>query len=235
MAKAKTRYVCQACGAVHPRWVGHCDSCNGWNSIVEEALPESAPLGAKVNAKALRNSGAAIDFVPLKGSSPAAPRRSTGMNEFDRVTGGGLVEGSAVLIGGDPGIGKSTLLLQVTAALAKTTRCIYISGEESIEQIRLRASRLEVANEPVQLATATNVRNILVTLDVDDPPDVVVIDSIQTMYIEGANSRVGTRTDPSSQEARFCSAPGRPCNKRRHHRRSTGFGAYGRHRALFRR
>jgi DNA repair protein RadA/Sms len=172
--------------------VGHCDSCNGWNSIVEEALPESAPLGAKVNAKALRNSGAAIDFVPLKGSSPAAPRRSTGMNEFDRVTGGGLVEGSAVLIGGDPGIGKSTLLLQVTAALAKTTRCIYISGEESIEQIRLRASRLEVANEPVQLATATNVRNILVTLDVDDPPDVVVIDSIQTMYIEGLESAPGT-------------------------------------------
>ncbi|MBO42896.1 MAG: DNA repair protein RadA [Rhodospirillaceae bacterium] len=192
MARTKTRFVCQSCGAIHPRWVGHCDSCDGWNTIIEEALPEIVPLGGKRGAKSSQNGGSAIDFFALDGGSTVAPRQETGMNEFDRVAGGGLVEGSAILIGGDPGIGKSTLLLQVTAALAKKARCIYISGEEAIDQIRLRASRLEVSTEPVELATATNVRNILATLDVEDPPDVVVIDSIQTMYIDGLESAPGT-------------------------------------------
>ncbi|HAA91755.1 MAG TPA: DNA repair protein RadA [Rhodospirillaceae bacterium] len=192
MAKAKTRFVCQSCGAIHPRWVGHCDDCDAWNSIVEEAPTETAPIGGKVGAKAFAAGGKPIDFVNLEGNSDGAPRRVTGMNEFDRVTGGGLVEGSAILIGGDPGIGKSTVLLQVTAALAKEARCIYISGEEAVDQIRLRASRLGVATQPVELATATNVGNILATLDSDDRPDVVVIDSIQTMYIEGLESAPGT-------------------------------------------
>ena len=192
MARAKTRFVCQSCGAIHPRWVGHCDSCDGWNSIIEEALPETVPIGGKGAPKSSQKRGAAIDFFALDGGSTAAPRRKTGMNEFDRVAGGGLVEGSAILIGGDPGIGKSTLLLQVTAALAKKARCIYVSGEEAIDQIRLRASRLRVSAEPVELATATNVRNILATLDGENPPDVVVIDSIQTMYIDGLESAPGT-------------------------------------------
>ena len=121
----------------------------GWNSIIEEALPETVPIGGKGAPKSSQKRGAAIDFFALDGGSTAAPRRKTGMNEFDRVAGGGLVEGSAILIGGDPGIGKSTLLLQVTAALAKKARCIYVSGEEAIDQIRLRASRLEVSAEPV--------------------------------------------------------------------------------------
>jgi DNA repair protein RadA/Sms len=206
MAKAKSRFVCQSCGAVHPRWAGKCDECDAWNSIVEEAAPEAAPVGGKSRAAALGAKARPIDTVDLTGQSKAAPRRVTGIAEFDRVTGGGLVEGSAVLIGGDPGIGKSTLLLQATAALAKTARCIYISGEEAIDQIRLRASRLEVAGQPVELATATNVGNILATIDRDDAPDVVVIDSIQTMYVEGLDSAPGTvgQIRASAQELIRC-------------------------------
>ena len=192
MAKVKNRFVCQSCGSVHPRWVGHCDECDAWNTIVEEILPESAPVGGKLRAQSVSDTGTPINFVNLVGNSKSAPRRKTGIEEFDRVTGNGLVDGSALLIGGDPGIGKSTLLLQVTAALAKKARCLYISGEEAVDQIRLRAARLNVAAEPVELATATNVANILATLDINDRPDVVVIDSIQTMYTASLGSAPGT-------------------------------------------
>ena len=192
MAKVKNRFVCQSCGFVHPRWVGHCDACDAWNSIVEETLPESAPVGGKLRAQSFSDTGTPVNFVNLVGNSKSAPRRKTGIEEFDRVTGNGLVDGSALLIGGDPGIGKSTLLLQVTAALAQKARCIYISGEEAVDQIRMRAARLDVAAEPVKLATATNVANILATLDIDDRPDVVVIDSIQTMYSASLGSAPGT-------------------------------------------
>ena len=192
MAKVKNRFVCQSCGSVHPRWVGYCDECDAWNSIVEETLPESAPIGGKLRAQSFSDAGTPINLVNLVGNSKSAPRRKTGIEEFDRVTGNGLVDGSALLIGGDPGIGKSTLLLQVTAALAQKARCIYISGEEAVDQIRMRAARLDVAAEPVELATATNVANILATLDIDDRPDVVVIDSIQTMYSASLGSAPGT-------------------------------------------
>lgn len=192
MAKVKNRFVCQSCGSVHPRWVGHCDACDAWNSIVEETLPESAPIGGKLRAQSYSDTGTPINFVNLVGNSKSAPRRKTGIEEFDRVTGNGLVDGSALLIGGDPGIGKSTLLLQVTAALAQKARCIYISGEEAVDQIRMRAARLDVAAKPVELATATNVADILATLDIDDRPDVVVIDSIQTMYSASLGSAPGT-------------------------------------------
>ena len=191
MARSSTRYVCQSCGAVHPRWVGKCDSCDGWNSIIEESSESTAPIGGK--GKNRRDGRAQrIEFLALDGNAKPAERRLTNIPEFDRVTGGGLVHGSALLISGDPGIGKSTLLLQVVAALGDTARCVYISGEEAADQIQLRANRLGVAGKPIQLAAATNMRDILATLDTSDCPDFVVIDSIQTMYIDALESAPGT-------------------------------------------
>ncbi|MGY8991942.1 MAG: ATPase domain-containing protein, partial [Rhodospirillales bacterium] len=132
MARSKTTFTCQDCGASFPKWGGQCDACSAWNTLIEEIPVEAAPkgLGAK--------KGRAINFVGLDGEGEEAPRRTTGIGEFDRVCGGGLVHGSAILVGGDPGIGKSTVLLQVCAALSKHARCAYITGEESIQQLRLR-------------------------------------------------------------------------------------------------
>ena len=192
MARGATRHVCQSCGAVHPRWAGRCDACGGWNTIAEEMAPESVPTGAKGSRNARNTNARSIEFVSLDGKNEPAPRKRSGISEFDRVAGGGLVPGSALLIGGDPGIGKSTLLLQVVAALAATTRVAYISGEEAVDQVRMRARRLGVLERPVELAAATNVGDILAALDVNDPPAVVVIDSIQTMYIEALESAPGT-------------------------------------------
>ena len=191
MARSTTRYVCQSCGAVHPRWVGRCDSCGEWNSIVEEAGRDGAPIGAR-GSKGRDAKRRPLDFVDLDGPSKPAPRRRTDIAEFDRVTGGGLVDGSALLIGGDPGIGKSTLLLQVLATLASKARCAYISGEEAADQVQLRANRLGVENAPIQLAAATDMRAILASFDTADCPQFVVIDSIQTMYIDALESAPGT-------------------------------------------
>jgi len=188
VARQTSNFVCQECGASHPRWIGKCDACGGWNTIVEEAAPAAVPkgLGGK--------KGARIDFVSLKGESIPAPRMTTGITEFDRVCGGGIVPGSALLVGGDPGIGKSTILLQVSAALAsqKDTRCVYISGEESVDQVRLRARRLGLADAPIDLASATNVRDIVATLDGADPPQIVIADSIQTLFVDSLDSAPGT-------------------------------------------
>src|SRR5262245_35261113 len=189
MAKSSARYVCQSCGASFSRWMGKCESCNAWNSIVEEAAREGMPKGLS------RGKGKAVEFVALDGHAPEAARRPTGNAEFDRVTGGGLVRGSAILIGGDPGIGKSTLLLQIVtavAAAAKPLRSAYISGEEAVEQVQLRARRLGQHSHHVQIAAATNVRDIIASLDKADPPDLVVIDSIQTMYLDNLDSAPGT-------------------------------------------
>lgn len=190
MARSKTQFICQDCGAAHARWAGRCDSCGGWNTVAEESVAEAAPLGGKGSHGGKK--GRTIEFVSLDGQSAPAPRKKSGIQEFDRVTGGGLVGGSASLIGGDPGIGKSTLLLQVVAGLAKDARCVYISGEEAIDQVRLRATRLGVQKSSVALASATNVGDIMATLDVEDPPDVVVIDSIQTMYVNAFDSAPGS-------------------------------------------
>ena len=187
MARPKTQFVCQECGASFPKWAGRCEACNAWNSLVEEQVAEGPPksLGGR--------KGKAIQFVGLDGVSERPPRRVTGIGEFDRVCGGGLVPGSALLIGGDPGIGKSTLLLQATAALAKKgIRCAYISGEEAIDQIRLRADRLGLASAHVDLASATSVRDIAAALDDAQAPAVAVIDSIQTMYVDNLESAPGT-------------------------------------------
>lgn len=186
MAKAKSVYVCQECGATHPKWMGRCDACGAWNSLTEETGTESAPkgLGSKRGKK--------IEFVGLDGHEKDPPRRIAGIEEFDRVLGGGLVPGSAVLVGGDPGIGKSTLLMQVTAKLAGSGKTLYISGEEAIAQLRLRARRLGLDKAPVALAAATNVRDIVSTLDTPEHIDVVVIDSIQTMFLDNLESAPGT-------------------------------------------
>jgi len=186
MAKSTTQFVCQECGASFPKWAGKCDSCNAWNSLVEEAARESIPKGLGTKK------GNRIEFVSLQGKSAEVPRRITGIGEFDRVCGGGLVPGSALLVGGDPGIGKSTLLLQVTGLLAKNYKCAYVSGEEAVDQVRMRATRLGLNHAPVELAAATNVRDICATLDEGDGPDVVVIDSIQTMYVDSLDSAPGT-------------------------------------------
>ncbi len=154
--------------------------------MIEEAAPDSAPKGLGVGK------GRRLEFVGLTGASEPAPRRMTGIAEFDRVCGGGLVPGSAVLIGGDPGIGKSTLLLQAVGRLAQDWRCAYVSGEEAVDQVRLRAQRLGVVSAPVDLASATNVRDIVATLDASDCPGIIVIDSIQTMYVDTLDSAPGT-------------------------------------------
>ncbi len=186
MARNSTQYVCQDCGDVSSKWAGRCDSCGAWNTLVEEAGSEQAPkgLGSK--------KGRAINFVPLQGKSKPPPRRITGIKEFDRVCGGGLVPGSALLVGGDPGIGKSTVLLQVVAALAAKYPVAYISGEEAIEQLRMRAERLGLAKANVQLAAATSVRDIVTSLSSGDAPEVVIIDSIQTMFVDSLESAPGT-------------------------------------------
>ena len=189
MPRRDSRYVCQACGASSSRWAGKCEACGEWNTIVEESGgAELAPHGAKRTS----GKGSRVEFVGLSGASEPAPRLVSGIAEFDRVCGGGIVPGSAILVGGDPGIGKSTVLLQVMAALAAQTSVAYISGEEAIDQIRLRAARLGLARANVALASATNLRDVLASLDGARGPTLAVIDSIQTMYLDTLDSAPGT-------------------------------------------
>ena len=189
MAKPKRRYICQACGSVSHRWQGQCADCSEWNTLAEEA-----PATVFSARHDLSSGGRAIAFEALDAPGEALVRRSTGLSEFDRALGGGLVPGSAVLMGGDPGIGKSTLLLQAAAAIARAgANAVYISGEEAAGQVRLRASRLGLGDAPILLAAATSVRDILTTLAGMPPPALLVIDSIQTMHsdqIEGAPGTV---------------------------------------------
>jgi len=186
MARRAANFVCQSCGAVHAKWAGRCDACGAWNSIVEEQAADTVPRGLD------GRSGRKIAFADLGNAGPDTPRFATGIAEFDRVCGGGLVPGSAILIGGDPGIGKSTLLLQVVCRLAAERPAIYVSGEEAVEQIRLRAARLGVHQAPVSLGAATNVRDIVASLEGLDNGALVVIDSIQTMYVDTLESAPGT-------------------------------------------
>jgi DNA repair protein RadA/Sms len=187
MARPTTRFVCQACGAVTAKWAGRCETCGEWNTIVEE------PAAPSPGAGPARGPARKLAFVDLAGEAAPAPRVPTGIAELDRVLGGGLVPGSAVLLGGDPGIGKSTLLLQAAAALARAGRRVrYITGEESIDQVRLRARRLGLAEAPLGLAAAVGVRDIAATLEAESNLALVVIDSIQTMWLEGIESAPGT-------------------------------------------
>jgi DNA repair protein RadA/Sms len=193
MAKRTTVFVCQSCGATSQRWVGKCEACGGWNTFVEEVAGGAignAVFGQK--GRAMRK-GRLVPLVPLSGVIEEAPRLPSGIDELDRVTGGGFVRGSALLVGGDPGIGKSTLLIQAAATMAaRGARVVYISGEEAVAQVRLRAERLGLAGAPVALAAETSVEDILTTLQDGPAPELVVIDSIQTLWSELVEAGPGT-------------------------------------------
>ncbi len=192
MAKSKIQFVCQNCGNVSPRWSGRCDACGEWNTLVEERADTG--VGSTPSASRMAR-GHAIEMVSLAGDIEEAPRLPTGIAELDRVTGGGFVPGSALLVGGDPGIGKSTLLMQAAAALARTGQpVVYVSGEEAVAQVRLRAQRLGAVEENISLAAETSVENILATLRANKPPALLIIDSIQTLWTDTADSSPGTVT-----------------------------------------
>ena len=187
MAKPTSRFVCQSCGAITPKWAGRCETCGEWNTVVEEAVTARPGPAGKAPV------GKGVPFVGLAGSAAPPARAPTGIEELDRVLGGGLVPSSAVLVGGDPGIGKSTLLLQAAASLARSgRRVLYVSGEESIEQVRLRARRLGVSDTAIELAAAYNVREIAASLEQANDAALVVIDSIQTMWLDAIDSAPGT-------------------------------------------
>jgi len=196
MTNKKTAYSCQACGAVHFKWSGKCSECNEWNSLVEEFEEGGATHFTRIapEKKSSKASGSKLELISLDGEAKDFPRIKTGIGELDRVLGGGLVQGSVILIGGDPGIGKSTLLLQTAHVLAqKKTRMIYISGEESVEQVRLRAKRLGTTQGSIELAATTNVAEIINSIEsTKDVPTVIIIDSIQTMFLEDLSSAPGT-------------------------------------------
>jgi DNA repair protein RadA/Sms len=191
MARRDPSFICQNCGAAYGRWQGKCDACGEWNTIAEE---NSATARPQMPGRAPRK-GRKFALEPLDGATHDAPRLPSGVAEFDRVTGGGFVRGSVLLLGGDPGIGKSTLLIQVAAALARGKhRAIYISGEEAVAQVRLRAGRLGLAAAPVELAAETSVEDIVATLGEGETPRLVIIDSIQTMWTDMVESAPGTVT-----------------------------------------
>jgi DNA repair protein RadA/Sms len=191
MARRIPTFICQNCGAASSRWQGKCDSCGEWNTLVEEgAAAAVGPMPGRAPRK-----GRLFALEPLAGEAHEAPRLASGLPEFDRVTGGGFVRGSVLLMAGDPGIGKSTLLIQVAAALARGGhRAIYISGEEAVAQVRLRAERLGLADAKVELAAETSVEDIIATLSEGKTPRLVVVDSIQTMWTDLVDSAPGTVT-----------------------------------------
>lgn len=207
MAKPQKRFACTNCGSVSSRWAGQCSDCSQWNTIQEDG-GSVTPFSAK---HSLTNGGTKIPMVPLDADVPLPERMATGSHELDNVLGGGLVHGSAILLGGEPGIGKSTLLIQTVAKLARAGRRVaYISGEESADQVRLRAKRLGLADAAVQLASANSVRNILTTMT-ELKPEVLVIDSIQTVHsdqIEGAPGTVSQVRACSNELIGFAKSTG---------------------------
>ncbi|MDA1284977.1 MAG: DNA repair protein RadA [Proteobacteria bacterium] len=185
---SKSSFTCNACGAAHKKWAGRCEACGEWNSIVEEAALASGPAKKSLGAA----KGRRIELSDLTTKDKPLVRAVSGMDEFDRVLGGGLVPASAILVAGDPGIGKSTLLLQAAAAFArKGLKSMYVSGEEAASQIRMRADRLGLTDAPVILAAETNLRDIITTLDAERP-DFAIIDSIQTMWADHVDSAPGS-------------------------------------------
>ncbi|HVZ51638.1 MAG TPA: ATPase domain-containing protein, partial [Pseudolabrys sp.] len=183
MSKRSLSFICQNCGAAHNRWQGKCEGCGEWNSLAEEGAERPAGPGRRPGK------GRLFKLEALAGEAHDAPRLPSGIAELDRVTGGGFVRGSVILMAGDPGIGKSTLLIQTTAALARAgQRAVYISGEEAIGQVRLRAERLGLRDAPVELASETAVEDIIATLSEGKTPRLIIIDSIQTMWTDMVES-----------------------------------------------
>lgn len=186
MIKSKKQFICQSCGNIYSRWIGKCEQCNQWNTIVEEN--NSKPSGVLS-----KSTGKKINFEKLNDVNYEYSRIKTNLNELDRVIGGGFVPGSVTLIGGDPGIGKSTLLLQLVGKLSdQKEKCIYVSGEESLSQIKMRADRLDVNNNEIEFASITNASDIAITINSEQKRCVLVIDSIQTMYLPQLDSSPGT-------------------------------------------
>ena len=185
---AKTSYSCAVCGASFSKWSGRCDGCGEWNTLSEDKGLSTGPGKKSLGAKR----GTAIELTDLTTQEAPPPRTHCKIGELDRVLGGGLVAASATLVGGDPGIGKSTLLLQAAAAFARAgLKTIYVSGEEASAQVRLRAQRLGLTDAPVKLAAETNLRNILTTLEAE-MPQLAIIDSIQTMWSDNVDSAPGS-------------------------------------------
>ncbi len=192
MAKPDHVFTCQACGVIWGEWQGKCDACGAWNTLVEEAARPVVPgaLAAPTGKK-----GSKLAFVELSGDAEPPARLATGISEFDRVCGGGLVPASAILVGGDPGVGKSTLLLQAAAALAKRGHTVaYVTGEEAEAQVQDRARRLKAGDAPVSLAAETDLRKILDGLKAMKP-DVVIVDSIQTLWADASMGEGGFSTN----------------------------------------
>jgi DNA repair protein RadA/Sms len=189
MSRRSLSFICQNCGAAASRWQGKCEACGEWNTLVQEGAERPAGPRRKLSK------GRLFALEPLTGEAHEAPRLPCRVAEFDRVTGGGFVRGSVLLMAGDPGIGKSTLLLQAAAALARAGhRAVYISGEEAIAQVRLRAERLSLGRAAVELAAETAVEDIIATLSDGQTPRLIVIDSIQTMWTDLVESAPGTVT-----------------------------------------
>ncbi|MEM6390265.1 MAG: DNA repair protein RadA, partial [Pseudomonadota bacterium] len=187
MAKPALSFVCSNCGTVHKKWAGQCDGCGAWNTITEEAPLSQGPGKGLGAAK-----GKGMALSDLASGEAEPPRQGSGLAELDRVLGGGLVPASATLVGGDPGIGKSTLLLQAAASFAsRGLKVVYVSGEEATAQVRLRAGRLGLREAQVKLAAETNLRDILTTLEAERP-DLAIIDSVQTMWLDTVESAPGS-------------------------------------------
>ncbi|ONI47242.1 DNA repair protein RadA [Candidatus Epulonipiscium fishelsonii] len=186
MSKKKQVYVCQACGYEAPKWMGKCTNCNEWDSFVEDIVDKNLKLNTC--SKVGNNEPIKLADIQILGEN----RTTTGMNELDRVLGGGLVKGSLILVGGDPGIGKSTLILQMCQAIGSQDKeVLYVSGEESVSQIKLRAQRLDVETEKLNLLSETNMTFIEAQIK-KNTPDMVIIDSIQTIYSENITSAPGS-------------------------------------------
>ncbi|HJZ33885.1 MAG TPA: DNA repair protein RadA [Hyphomicrobiaceae bacterium] len=202
----RTAFVCQSCGASFARWAGRCSACDAWNSLVEEVAATALPGSGSAGGRAV-----ALESLASTGA-PGPARSPSGNGEFDRVTGGGIVPGSVLLVGGEPGIGKSTLLLELAARVAAAgRRALYISGEEAAAQVRLRAERLGVSAAPVALLCDSNLGNILATLQQGKPPDLVIVDSIQTLWsgeLEAAPGSVAQVRAAAHALVRFAKAGG---------------------------
>ncbi|MBK8581948.1 MAG: DNA repair protein RadA [Flavobacteriales bacterium] len=206
-AKVRSQFVCQNCGAVHAQWLGQCGTCKEWNTLVEEVRDRVKERGPLASLRQPEQRPVAIEDI----SAESGPRASLGDRELDRVLGGGVVPGSLILLGGDPGIGKSTLLLQ-TALNVPKLRTLYVSGEESAQQVRMRAERLKPGATGCHVLTETNTQNILRHVE-ELKPGLVVIDSIQTLHtavLDASPGSVGQVRECTSELMRFAKAKGVP-------------------------
>ena len=190
--KLKTVYTCSECGAQFPKWMGKCTTCNSWNTIIEEVISE-APAKSKASVMSTPSAHTSVPKTIRDIDSTDEERTLTGMGELDRVLGGGLVSGSLVLVGGDPGIGKSTLLLQICETLGRTKKILYVSGEESQRQIKLRADRLGITTENLKIYSETNM-SLIIDCVFRENPDILIVDSVQTMFNPEIQSTPGNIT-----------------------------------------